>query len=122
MHLHTPDGLFSVSTFDESANLLSGNVVVGGESPPRGWLSRYYAEKVPVPSLTVEREGKLPLLSLSVLCAGVPEAQASNGNWRVVAGETTAEFTVSDSGIDPAGIRVLGPLWSAQDRQPLRAH
>jgi asparagine synthase (glutamine-hydrolysing) len=107
LHLYTPDGLFSVSTFDDSANLLSGNVVVGGETPPRGWLSRSYAEKVPVPSLAVEREGKLPLLSLSVLCAGVPEVQASDANWRVVAGEATVEFTVSDTGIDPAGIRVL---------------
>src|SRR5690606_21437655 len=60
--LETPAGPFHVAVYDEAGAPLAGDVARGQEDPPRGWLSRYYAEKVPVPSLAVHREGTAPLV------------------------------------------------------------
>jgi len=49
-----------------------GTVVSGSEHPPRGWLSRSYAERQPVASLAVEREVALPTTLVTVMGAGTP--------------------------------------------------
>jgi asparagine synthase (glutamine-hydrolysing) len=107
LHLSTPAGLFSVSVFDEFGHPLRCDVVAGSDNPPRGWLSRYYAEKTPVPSLVVERRGGLPMRTISVLCAGAPTVDVSGSKWTVSAGATTVEFILPDTCMDPAGIRVF---------------
>lgn len=71
--LETPAGPFHVAVYDEAGVPLPGDVARGQEDPPRGWLSRYYAEKVPVPSLAVRREGAAPLVFVTVLSAGPAE-------------------------------------------------
>lgn len=75
LDLETPAGVFCVAVHDAAGAPLAGDVVRGGEDPPRGWQSRYYGEKLPVPSLAVVQEGPAPLVFVSVLCAGRPEVR-----------------------------------------------
>jgi asparagine synthase (glutamine-hydrolysing) len=96
LELDTPAGPFCVAVYDAGGAPLAGDVVRGGEDPPRGWLSRYYGEKIPVPSLAVVRRGPAPLVFVSVLCPGRPEVQ--------VTGDRMTVFCNLDSG-DAAGAR-----------------
>jgi asparagine synthase (glutamine-hydrolysing) len=105
--LDTPDGLFTISTFDVAGAPCRGDVVSGQETPPRGWLSRYYGEKTAVPSFAVERNGQLPLTIVSVLCPGVPDVAVSESEWTVAAGDVAARFTLTGLTLDPAGIHVF---------------
>lgn len=107
LRLTTPDGLFTISTFDQSGVALHGDIVAGQETPPRGWISRYYGEKSAVPSFAVEGYGPLPLTTVSVLCPGVPGVEVSESEWTVTAGDVAASFTVSGPVLDPASVRVF---------------
>ena len=60
LSMQTPAGDFSVQVLDERGHARDGDVVAGQERPPRGWLSRYYGEKIAVPSLAVAAECALP--------------------------------------------------------------
>jgi asparagine synthase (glutamine-hydrolysing) len=92
MTLSTPHGPFTVAVLDEQGASLPGSVVAGQESPPRGWLSRYYAERVPVPSLVVERSVEVPTTTVSVLAAGAPEVRVESGRWSVQAAGISCDF------------------------------
>lgn len=70
LSLDTPQGRFRVRVFDLDARPLPGSVMAGSEEPPRGWQSRYYGQKEPVPSLAVEQSVHLPAGFISLL-AGV---------------------------------------------------
>jgi asparagine synthase (glutamine-hydrolysing) len=94
--LATPSGKFSVTVLDESGNPLSGDVVAGQEAPPRGWLSRYYGEKVAAPSFAIEHMGQLPFIFVSILGAGKPEVKVTEGHWSVTAGHNHAAFRIDD--------------------------
>ncbi|HEY6099153.1 MAG TPA: heparinase II/III family protein, partial [Anaeromyxobacter sp.] len=100
MALATPAGEFRVTVLDEQAAPLAGDVVTGRASPPRGWLSRHYAEKRPVPSLAVERTGGAPL-QLVTLLSGAPAAvEMDESGWRVAAGDARVSFRVVDGRFD----------------------
>jgi hypothetical protein len=98
--LRTPSGPFTVTVLDEGGLPLRGDVVSGQESPPRGWESRHYGERVPVPSLAVEREG-VPTVLVSVLSGGVPEIEVRGGRWSVRALESACEFSLDQGLIVP---------------------
>jgi asparagine synthase (glutamine-hydrolysing) len=98
--LITPDGPFTVTVLDERGAALEGEIVCGRESPPRGWLSRYYGERLPVPSLAVERSG-VPGVTISVLCAGTPEVDVRGSRWSVRAAGSTCTFSFDESTIVP---------------------
>jgi asparagine synthase (glutamine-hydrolysing) len=83
LEVETPAGPFTVTVLASDARPLPGDVVAGGETPPRGWLSRYYGEKVPAPSLAVSRSGEAPLELVSVLSAGRPTIAREGARWRV---------------------------------------
>jgi hypothetical protein len=68
--LDTPEGQYTARAYDASARLLEGTVVAGQLDPPRGWLSRYYADKVAAPSLAVQARCSLPLTWITVLGPG----------------------------------------------------
>lgn len=70
--LDTPSGPLSIAVYDAAAAPVAGTVVAGASAPPRGWLSRYYGERVPVPSLRIERKAELPLVWITVIGAGAP--------------------------------------------------
>ncbi|MGB8930866.1 MAG: heparinase II/III-family protein [Anaeromyxobacteraceae bacterium] len=97
MTLTLASGDFEVTVLDERGAPLVGDVVVGSEDPPRGWLSRYYGEKVPVPSLAVERHGALPFFAVSLLSGGRPAVRVSSGRWSVAtANGNHVSFRVSE--------------------------
>ena len=73
MVLDTPEGPYAVAVFDERAEAQRGSVVAGQESPPRGWLSRYYAEKVAAPSLEVNTSKSGPHTLVTVMGPGRAE-------------------------------------------------
>jgi hypothetical protein len=106
MCLTTPGGPFSVTVLDERGQALTGDVAAGQEDPPRGWLSRYYAEKIAVPSLVVERRGQLPLVMVSVLCGGEPQVTVVSGDWFVRVGPVEASFRVQEGLVQD--VRVTG--------------
>jgi asparagine synthase (glutamine-hydrolysing) len=95
--LETPDGPFTIAIFDESGRAVRIDVVRGQTDPPQGWLSRYYLEKVPVPSLVAEANGPLPQGWLTVMGAGgAAEVSVRRGTWTVRQGATELSFTLSD--------------------------
>ncbi len=103
MILDTPEGDFSVRVFDDQGRTLAGDVKFGQESPPRGWLSRYYGEKQPVPSLVVEQTGALPLTLVTILGAGTPQLAVRDGVWSVGDSQTATRFHLEEGLIMPDG-------------------
>jgi asparagine synthase (glutamine-hydrolysing) len=98
LQLETPDGPFNLSVFNADGHLLSGEIVAGQNAPPRGWLSRYYGEKVPAPSFVVDQSERLPLTLISILGPHVPSVSVSGSSWSVMAGDRTIEFELSVNG------------------------
>ncbi len=68
----------------------------GGESPPRGWLSRRYANRAPTPSLAVVREGETPITLVTVMGAGPLDVSCSTGVWNVRASSRNVRFRIED--------------------------
>lgn len=58
--LDTPSGAFRLLMRHEDGRVPDSTIASGIESPPRGWLSRYYAERLAVPSLAAEFRGRCP--------------------------------------------------------------
>jgi asparagine synthase (glutamine-hydrolysing) len=110
LQLETPDGSFHIAVFDGSGKPLSGDVVAGQSDPPRGWLSRYYGEKVPVPSLSVEVSERLPLTMVSILGAHVPSVSVTASTWSVTAGDRVVEFELNADGIIQPRSSTLAPV------------
>ena len=95
LRLETPEGLFSITVLDEGGNpCVSAAVVSGQEKPARGWQSRYYGEKIPVPSMAVECCGPLPVSFVTLLGAGHPKAFVRAGEWEVSSKDTSLRFTI----------------------------
>lgn len=53
----------------------------GQNSPPRGWLSRYYGEKMPVPSLNVGGSVQLPFSLVTILSPMLPSVAKTGNSW-----------------------------------------
>jgi asparagine synthase (glutamine-hydrolysing) len=96
MALATPAGPFQVSVRDLDGVPVAADVVRGRGRPPRGWLSRYYAEKTPAPSLAAGRTGACPLAFVSLLSGGPAEVHVSGGEWSVEAAGVRACFRLAD--------------------------
>lgn len=111
--LETPAGPFTITALDEAGAPLAGDVVVGGQDPPRGWMSRYYGEKVPVPSLVVERAARLPLTLLSVLGPGRPEVRVEGSRHEVACGAARVRFQLDDGRI--SAVEVDGATPAEED-------
>jgi asparagine synthase (glutamine-hydrolysing) len=95
--LDTPAGPFEVAVFDEQGHPATGDVVRGALSPPRGWSSRYYHEKVPVPSLAVSGHFPLPYVLVTVLAGGGPASVNRDGAcWHVHRGTTEISFRLDE--------------------------
>jgi len=93
LRLDTPVGQFSVTVLDRTGTpSRTVDVASGVEQPPRGWLSRYYGEKVPVPSLAATEIGPLPITFVTLACSGSPEVDVAGGDWTIVVNEKTLRF------------------------------
>lgn len=95
----TSAGDFSVSIFDRDGRPAAGETARGVERPPRGWLSRYYGERVPVPSFTTIISGGLPLVLVTIACAGVPAIEVSGNRWRIKNSDSFAEIELTAESI-----------------------
>lgn len=97
LSLETPEGPFSVAVHDADGVPLAVTVARGEDSPPRGWLSRHFGEKVPVPSLAVERAGERSIVFITVAGAGRPALERDGlTRWRVHGAGASASFRLED--------------------------
>jgi hypothetical protein len=95
--LETPAGPFGVQVFAVQDAALTVDVVRGSEQPPRGWQSRYYGEKVPVPSLEARVHGPLPQGFLSVLGPPGLVCARAGSRWELRdGGQACLSFEVRD--------------------------
>jgi hypothetical protein len=107
LQLETPDGPFHLAVFNDTGRALSGEIVAGQDDPPRGWLSRYYGEKIPVPSLSTQVSGRLPLTLVSLLGPHVPCVTVSDSSWSVTTGERTFDFELAADGIQLTSLNLI---------------
>jgi hypothetical protein len=95
--LNTGAGDFFIQILDTRGRPVPGDVVAGRVHPPRGWLSRYYGEKTPVPSLAVETEGALPATFVSVLSGGTQAGVRVVGeDWAIDTRDRRVAFRLTD--------------------------
>jgi Heparinase II/III-like protein len=95
--LQTGAGAFFVQVLDERGLPIAGDVVAGQERPARGWLSRYYGEKVAVPSFAVAGNRELPATFVSVLSGGrQPDVEVDGGRWTIRLDDRSASFRIDD--------------------------
>jgi asparagine synthase (glutamine-hydrolysing) len=86
-------------------------VVAGRESPPRGWLARYYGERAPVPSISADYESQLPFALVSVLGRS-PEVRLERDAWciRCPGGDLT--FNLGEDSLQSIGAKARAPCTS----------
>jgi asparagine synthase (glutamine-hydrolysing) len=96
--LETPSGPFAVNVVDTSGTPLRGTVAEGQVAPPRGWQSRYYGEKQPVPSLEVIAEGLLPQVFVSVLSGEPLHREIHGETWLLRAEHAEYRFSLTHDG------------------------
>lgn len=97
--LHTSEGTFEVRLFGEEGSPMDATVVLGDEVEPRGWLSRYYGERLPVPSLAATRafEGEITIVSVMQPAGG--SVSVNGSSWMVGSGESRVLFELRDGDI-----------------------
>lgn len=101
MRLDVLGSAFEVAVVDQEGAPIVGDVAAGVDDPPRGWISRYYGEKLPAPSLVVERRGQVPLTTVSLLSGGRSEVKVSSGRWSIVtAAGANVRFRLSGGRLD----------------------
>ena len=103
LRLNTPAGPFFVKVVDARALPASADVACGRPLPPRGWLSRYYGEKVAVPSLHAGGRLRLPATLVTVLSPAEPLVSVRDGAWLVDVGGQPLAFTLRDGRFDSIG-------------------
>jgi asparagine synthase (glutamine-hydrolysing) len=96
LRLHTFRGPFSATILDAAGEPLRDADVAAGrqDGAPRGWLSRYYGEKIPAPSFAATQSGPLPITFVTLLGGGVPRASVSGDAWSVATGDNLVRFRI----------------------------
>jgi len=95
--LETEDGHFFIQVLDVEGHPMAADVVSGQDKPPRGWLSRYYGEKVAVPSLAVAAAREVPATFVSVLSGGrKPKVVVDGPNWSIDMIDRCLRFQLAD--------------------------
>jgi asparagine synthase (glutamine-hydrolysing) len=103
--LQTPKGDFPLTVLgSDGAPLPGADVVVGGENPARGWLSRYYGEKVPVPSLAASQSGPVPITFVTLAGAAEPVTTVDGDLWTVTVNESAVSFRILSGSIENVGM------------------
>jgi asparagine synthase (glutamine-hydrolysing) len=103
LRLETESGEFTVRLAREDGTAPAADVVAGGDDPVRGWLSRYYWEKVPVPSLVAEVEEIPPVTFLTIFGPGHVEACIGLEHIDFMSGGNTYSLDFSAGGaLEPA--------------------
>jgi hypothetical protein len=95
LRLRTPQGPFSIAVLNGTGvPSETVEVVCGADDPPRGWLSRYYGEKTPVPSLAATESSPLPITFVTLACPGNPAAKVSGDEWTVAINDKIHRFRI----------------------------
>lgn len=94
-------GPFTVEVFDGAGAPMHLDLARGVEDPPRGWLSRRYAEKVAVTSIHVTQTARVATF-VSVLGAGPVSCTKEGARWTASAAGARVAFVLED-GV-PAGV------------------
>jgi hypothetical protein len=102
MTLHTPSGDYEVAVFDRAGHPLTATVVRGQSDPPRGWLSRSYGVKEPVPSLAVERRATGTVEFVTVLGAGPLAVTVEGDRWTVRTPRATHTLVIAEASVSKA--------------------
>jgi hypothetical protein len=100
LKLDTPRGKFSVAAFDVNGTPAASTVVAGADDPPRGWMSRYYGEKVAVPSYVVERRGAVPQTLVTILSGVDYTASVAGAQWTIATADRTVAFVPNAGLVD----------------------
>ena len=104
LQLHTPSGDFIIHALNIDGEPLPATVLSGSEQPIRGWQSRYYGEKTPVPSFEVCVRREFPFRIVTILGA-VPVSWSVIGNhWNLDSDGIRAELVIG------AELRVVRPV------------
>lgn len=96
LSLQTDVGPYGISIHGTNGEALAVDVVAGQESPPRGWVSRAYAEKTPAPSLVASWTGTLPFTCVTVMNGDPCHVTSTGSAYSVVTTELFVEFTLQD--------------------------
>lgn len=96
LSLQTDAGPYFISVHVANGEALSVNAVAGQASPPRGWVSRAYAEKTPAPSLVASWTGTLPFTCVTVMNGDPCHVTSTGSAYSIVTPELFVEFTLQD--------------------------
>lgn len=96
IELRTPVGVFAVHVYDAELRPLAGDVVAGEDDPPRGWLSRHYGQKSPVPSFAARVDALLPCTFVTILAGCAYELDSADGRLLVRTPAVTCGFEMRD--------------------------
>ena len=95
--LKTGAGDFYVQVRDCDGRVMPADVVAGQERPPRGWLSRYYGEKIAVPSFSVAVNREVPTTLVSVLSGGhQPLVEVVGECWTIRLDDRSLRLRIAD--------------------------
>jgi asparagine synthase (glutamine-hydrolysing) len=95
--LETPEGEFNLRVTDENGIPAgAADVVRASSSPPRGWISRTYAELAPALSFAVQRAGTMPMTFVTLMGAGKIFSSVKEGHWTVSSETLSTSFDLSD--------------------------
>jgi hypothetical protein len=98
MRLGTGSGEFSLRVVPDRGSVAAATVVAGRETPPRGWSSRYYGEKVPVPSFLSHVAGTCPLGITTVFGPDQVRSEAVRDGIEIETSDGSYKLSVTDSG------------------------
>lgn len=96
----TPQGEFCVAAYNADGSRVESTVVAGADEPPRGWLSRYYGEKIAVPSFVAVRRASVPQTLVSVLSGIEWTTDVDGDHWTVAVADRTLQFRLEDGLFD----------------------
>lgn len=97
--LETSQGDFYLTVLNGHGQPCELDVVAGQVDPPRGWLSRYYAEKIPAPSIAALQHGRGTMTFVSVLAPQIPEVRVERDGWLIGLSDRTIQFEISGHGV-----------------------
>jgi hypothetical protein len=103
--MQTVVGPFTVSAFHADGRPFAGDVIAGDEETPRGWLSRYYGEKMPVPSFVATHTGDVPIVMVSVLSGAPYELAVDGRRWSLTTPELAASFDLSSGTFESIAVK-----------------
>ncbi len=96
LSLLTDAGPYFVSVHVADGEAIDVDAVAGQEAPPRGWVSRAYAEKAPAPSLVASWRGTLPFTCVTVMAARTYRVKSAGADWSVSTRKDLVEFSLRD--------------------------